>query len=168
MDPLERLTAIEDIKQLAYSYAFAVDTLDWGLMETLWVNTDQPAPPPVLDIHAIRQLPGKFAEQGASMLFVGNHRITFESAEKARGTVYCQAFVDRGHFLEQAIIYLDEYERHAGNWLFLKRNHLLLWGKEGASNPMQQPPANWPKRQVGAGNAAEILRNVPNSAKLTS
>lgn len=159
-DRIDRLTSLAEIRQLAYDYAYAVDTLDWELMNRLWVETETPEPFPILDIHAIRKLPEKFADQGASMLAVANHRIHFEDPDSATGTVYCLAFVDRKQFIEQSIIYVDDYRRVDGTWRFLKRNHLLVWGRE-AANPMQQPEANWPLGQVGAGNAAELLRHRP-------
>lgn len=157
---IDRLTSLADIRQLAYDYAFAVDTLDWELMDRLWVETEIPEPFPILDIHAIRKLPDKFADQGASMLAVANHRIHFDGPDSATGTVYCLAFVDRKQFIEQSIIYVDDYRRVGNTWRFLKRNHLLVWGRE-AANPMQQPDANWPFGQIGAGNAADLLRHRP-------
>ncbi len=156
-DRLDRMEAVSAIRQLAYDYAYAVDMLDWELMEKLWVETDAPQPPPILDIHAIRKLPALFAEQGPSMLAVANHRIEFDGNDTASGTVYCLAFVDRGEFIEQAIVYVDDYRKIDGEWRFLKRNHLLLWGRETA-NPLQQAEANWPASQIGAGNAAKVLR----------
>lgn len=155
---LDRLESTAAIRQLAYDYAYAVDMLDWDLMETLWVETEEPEPAPILDIHAMRKLPVLFENQESSMLAVANHRIAFDGRDEASGTVYCLAFVDRGEFIEQSIIYIDEYRRIDGKWRILKRNHLLVWGRE-TDNPMQQPDANWPVKQVGAGNAAQILRS---------
>ena len=157
-DKLDELWSREQIRQLAYSYAYAVDTLDWNLMDSLWVPDYPPAPPPLLDYHAMRKLPAKFAQQGASMLLVGNHRINFENADKAQGAVYCHCFVDRDSLLEQTIIYVDAYERRDGKWLFVQRDHLLMWGRDGGENPMKLPPADWPKSQIGAGTAAQVLR----------
>lgn len=159
-DPrLEQLWALHEIRQLAYRYAYAVDTRDWELMESLWVETPSPLDRPALDIHFARGLPERFKTQSASTLFVGNHLIEFDGPDRAHGSVYCLAFVDRPEqFFEQAIIYNDQYERHGGKWLFLKRDHLLWWGREPAVNPMRQPPANWPASQVGAGIAFDQIR----------
>jgi hypothetical protein len=161
LDKVDELWSREQIRQLAYSYAYAVDTLDWNLMDSLWMPDypAPPAPPPLLDYHAMRKLPAKFAQQGASMLLVGNHRINFENSDKAKGTVYCHCFVDRDYLLEQTIVYVDAYERRDGKWLFVQRDHLLMWGRDGGENPMKLPSADWPKSQIGAGTAAQVLRS---------
>ncbi len=157
---VRRLLALEEIRQLAVSYAFAFDVLDWNLMFSLWVDTELPEPSPILDIHAMRRLPAKYEDAGASMLLVANHRVEFHGEDHASGSVYCFAMADRGHFFEQAIVYLDDYERHGGRWLFRRRSHLLRWGRT-VTNPMEQPQAHWPRSQVGRGTASEELRARP-------
>lgn len=158
VDRTDQLWAIHEIRQLAYKYAYACDTRDFDLMLSLWVPTDIPAVLPDIDIHRMRDLNARLADVGASTFFIGNHLIELDGEDRAHGSVYCMVYVDQGNFLEQAIIYQDHYERHQGKWLFLKRAHLLWWGQERTPNPMQQPPANWPMSQIGAGNAASVIR----------
>ena len=158
---LERLWDLQDIRQLAYRYAYAMDSRDFEGMSSLFVETAEPAPPPAVDIHVCRQrMPEFFRNVGSSTLFVGNHLIDFDAPDRAHGSVYCLAFFDAHRFIDQAIIYQDRYERHDGGWLFLKRDHLLWWGVERTPNPMHQPPANWPASQIGAGDALERIRTA--------
>ena len=155
---LERLWDLQEIRELAYRYAYAVDSRDFDLMASLFVDTPAQAPQPAVDIHVCRQMPDFFREIGPSTLFVGNHLIEFDGPDRAHGSVYCLAFVDANPFFDQAIIYQDLYERHGGKWMFLKRDHLLWWGQERTPNPMHQAAANWPESQIGAGVALEWIR----------
>jgi hypothetical protein len=155
---LDELWAKQEIRELAYRYALAVDTRDWPLLESLWAEAPKPLPPPSLNIHSARRLPELFTTTKASTLFVCNHLIHLDGPDHAHGSVYCIASVDRGKFFDQAIIYQDLYERHDSKWLFLKRDHLLWWGQERLVNPMGQAPANWPASQVGSGVAFDLIR----------
>lgn len=161
---IEKLWNIQEIKNLALKYAYAVDTRDWPLMESLWIETASPADG-LLDIHLMRTVPQTFEGVGSSTMFVANHLIEFDGSDLAHGAVYCHCMVDGGVFMpdgeiffEQAIIYKDIYERVEGEWKFRTRDHLLWWGVEHKDNPMKQRPANWPVSQVGAGNASEAIR----------
>ena len=156
---LERLWDLQEIRELAYRYAYAMDSRDFTQMASLFVDTAAPLPRPTVDVHVCRQrMPEFFQSVGSSTLFVGNHLIEFDGPDHAHGSVYCLAFIDADPFIDQAIIYQDSYERHDGKWLFLKRDHHLWWGVERKPNPMRQPPANWPVSQIGAGDALDRIR----------
>jgi hypothetical protein len=160
-DPrIEELWAKQQIRELAYRYAAAVDTRDWPALESLWVNVPEPLPPPFLNIHSARRLRDAFATTKTTTLFVCNHLIYLDGPDRAHGSVYSIVGVDRGKFFDQAVIYQDSYERHEGKWLFLQREHLLWWGQERLTNPMDLPPANWPSAQVGAGIAFDRIRRT--------
>lgn len=155
---LEQLWAIHEIRQLALNYSLAVDTRDWALMQSLWVETDEPLPFPHLDIHVMRDMaPDHYKMIGTCSHFVCNHLVDIISPDRATGSVYSLCYEEAEVFAEQAILYQDVYEQHDGKWLFLHRNHLLWWGRE-AVNPMHQAPADWPNSQVGAGIAFDRIR----------
>lgn len=155
---VDQLWAEREINQLALNYAFAVDTRDWPLMTSLWVETSGPADFPDLDIHVMREMaPERFSQIGSTAHFVCNHLISFDGPDRAKGSVYCLCWEDAEVFFEQSILYQDDYERHDGKWLFLKRCHLLWWAREVA-NPMEQPAADWPRSQIGAGHAFKTIR----------
>jgi hypothetical protein len=160
----ERLWSIHEIRQLPYRYAYAIDTRDVDMMTSLWVNTAPPVGHPTLDYHRMNEMFAKFVEKfkgHATTLLVGNHLITLDGPDKAHGQVYAHAFVDSPDgFWEQLILYKDVYERHNDEWLFRTRDHLLWWGQIRSSNPMSQPPANWPKSELGAGDAFDLIRRA--------
>lgn len=158
VDRLEVLWAENEIRKLALRYALAVDTRDWALMDSLWVETAEPVSGTMLDIHAARTFGPLFVGCGSSQMFVSNHLIDIESPTRATGTVYCHCTLDWDVFFEQRLVYKDTYECQDGKWLFLHRDHLLWWGRTWAENPMHQMPANWPESQIGAGVAFDQIR----------
>jgi ketosteroid isomerase-like protein len=152
LTPLERVVARDEIRQLVYRYAHAVDTRDVDLLVSLFVpdvrvGRDETGP------EALRRFwDDALRTIGVSVLLVGNHLVDFDDADHARGVVYCGGHLQEGdRFVEQAIRYLDTYERRDGRWLFVRRKHELWYGVETAERPLDQPPANWPERTVGLG-----------------
>lgn len=151
--PVERLLALQEIQALACRYALAIDTHDAELLASLWVETPEAAAFPDMDVHTMRRhvIP-RLGRIGRTFLFVSNHVIELDDAEHAHGTVYTQAQIDEGpRFNEQVILYEDRYRRVDGRWLFVVRRHLLWYGATRSPHPLQQPPADWPRGQVGRG-----------------
>ena len=155
---VERVVARDEIRQLAYRYALAIDSRDIDLLVSLFVA----------DVRVGRNATGHAALRefwtnslraiGVSILFVGNHLIDFDDPSHARGVVYCRGQVQDGDkWIEQAILYRDTYERRDGRWLFVRRIHELWYGVETAEHPLAQEPANWPARHVGRGTLPESL-----------
>jgi ketosteroid isomerase-like protein len=158
LSDIERVIARDEIRQLAYRYAYAVDARDIELLLSLFVP----------DVRVTQESSGHEAMRkfwieslratGVSILFVGNHIIDFDHPERARGIVYCRAQVQDGErWIEQAIQYRDTYDKRDGRWLFVKRTHVLWYGVETAERPLDQPPANWPERQEGRGTVPEDI-----------
>jgi ketosteroid isomerase-like protein len=156
LTPLERVVARDEIRQLAYRYALAIDVRDLDALVALFVP----------DVRVGRTHSGRDALResferslssiGVSILFVGNHLIDFQDARHASGVVYCRGQIQDGErWIEQAIQYRDLYEHRGDEWLFVRRNHLLWYGVETAERPLDQPPANWPERHVGRGTLPE-------------
>jgi len=112
---LERCIARDEIRQLAYRYAWAIDSRDLDLLVSLFVP----------DVRVGKELRGRDALRaswneslsaiGVSILFVGNHLIDFADADHATGSVYCRGQIQDGaRWIEQAIHYRDTYERRDG------------------------------------------------------
>ncbi len=152
--PAWQVVARDEIRQLAYRYADAVDRRDIDLMVSLF------APDARFGSYgtgpdACRRLSEEsLAQVGVAVLLVTNHIVDFHSAVAAHGSVWCHAHVDdhREGFIEQLIKYEDRYTRINGTWLFARRRHLLWYGAARSRSPLDQPPANWPERQVGRGS----------------
>ncbi len=156
VNDLERVVARDEIRQLAYRYAFATDRRDIATLVGLFVD----------DVQVGRERSGRdalresFDEQlrgvGVTILFVGNHIIDFEDADHASGIVYCKAEIQDGdRWIEQAIQYSDTYVRRAGSWYFVRRVHSLWYGMEMPTSPLTLPPANWPENHTGRGTLPE-------------
>jgi hypothetical protein len=158
---VERLWAVHEIRQLAYRYAYAFDSRDVPALRSLWLETDRPLPYPHIDVHTIRGDFDRWLDGlGPTVLSVTNHIIDLHDADSASGVVYCTAQIDLGEtFVEQAVLYQDDYARHDGAWLFRSRRHLLWFGEERADNPFRLPPADWPASPVGRGTLPDELES---------
>lgn len=153
---VRRLWAHEQIRQLAARYAVAVDSRDIDALVGLFVD----------DVRVGRDTSGReaLAESfraslgaiGVSMLHVGTHVIDLLDDDHATGSVYCLADVEEdGRMIRQAILYRDTYERRNGRWLFVRRIHELWYGVALDENPLDQPPADWPRHSFGRGTVPE-------------
>ena len=68
---------------------------------------------------------------GITILNVGTHLIDVDDDDHARGVVYCRGEIQVGdRWVVQAIQYRDDYERRGGHWYFVRRKHLLWYGRE--------------------------------------
>jgi ketosteroid isomerase-like protein len=155
---VERVIARDEISQLAYRYALALDSRDIDLLVSLFVP-DVCVGRNATGHEALREFwTNSLRAIGVSILFVGNHLIDFDDPDHARGLVYCRGQIQDGDkWIEQAILYRDTYERRDGRWLFVRRIHELWYGVETAERPLAQEPANWPAHQVGRGTLPDSL-----------
>ncbi len=159
---LRRLSAFEEIRQLAFSYAHAFATHDRALMLSLWARADRREHMPTIDGHRIRRdLQRWWQELGLCLLHVTNHLIDLESEDRARGEVHCLGQIEVGQeWVDQTILYKDVYVRQDGRWLFASREHRLWYGQSRERHPLRQPPASWPHGQVGSGDLPGAERRV--------
>jgi hypothetical protein len=153
MEPIDRLLAHEEIRQLAARYALAIDTRDLDALVGLFVP----------DVRVGRDRVGRAALRedfdvqlraiGRSILSVGTHVIEVRDADHATGFVYCKAEIEAdGRWIHQAILYEDSYRNVDGEgWRFVRRVHRLWYGAEPGVNPLTLPPANWPEHHDGLG-----------------
>lgn len=140
LTPLERVAAHDEIRQLVNRYAVALDARDLDTLASLFVG----------DVRA--QFRTMLAEIGVTFLNVGTSVVDLTGPDAATGVVYCHAQVQEADaWIHQAIVYRDTYARRNGRWRFVKRVHELVYGEVAATNPLQQPPADWPERSVGRG-----------------
>ncbi|MFL5846630.1 MAG: nuclear transport factor 2 family protein [Solirubrobacteraceae bacterium] len=157
---LRKLTDERDIRDLALRYGHAWLTFDDELMRSLWHRRAEPAAAPDLDADWVDALLPRWKRLGTTVLHVTSHLVALDG-DTARGRVYCLAQLDRGEgFVEQTIVYEDDYVRRDGRWGFDLRRHLLWFGEQRA-NPLAQEPARWPRSQVGRGTVPEDLTAFP-------
>lgn len=151
-----KLLAYEEIRQLAYRYALAIDSRDLDTLVSLFVE-DVRVGKDTVGRDALREdFDHQLREVGVTILHVTNHVIDLIDADRAAGTVYCRGEIELGdQWITQAILYRDDYRRQAGEWLFVRRRHKLWYGAPAESNPRTLEPADWPLRQVGRGTLPE-------------
>ena len=158
MDDLQRLVAESEIRQLASRYAVAIDARDLDSLVALYVEDVRVG----RDLHGHDALRADFDAQlrgiGISILLVGNHVIDFDGDDRATGIVYCRGEIQDGErWIQQAIRYDDTYARTARGWRFVRRRHLLFYGADLGTNPLQLEPAGWPQHHTGRGELPESL-----------
>jgi hypothetical protein len=160
MDALTQLLARDQIRQLAQRYALAIDERDCGTLIELFVS-DVDCGRFGLGRDALREsFESQLRETGPTVMQVANHVIDFDDDDHARGVVCGIAEVSRPEgWVRQAIRYEDRYEQRQGRWLFVRRKHLLWYGVVLPYHPLQQEPAEWPKRQVGRGTVPWCLES---------
>jgi hypothetical protein len=137
MNSLEELVARDEIRQLAFRYALAVDGKDLDGLAALFVE----------DVDNGRYGRGRegvrtyfdHALRGfhCSMHLVGNHVIDFDDDGHAHGVVYCRAqhhVLEPDHWYDHALAYWDTYECVAGAWLF-RRRRLTSWYRQEIGHP---------------------------------
>ncbi len=155
VDPVERLLAHEEIRQLVSRYALAMDGRDLDAMTSLFVEDYRHWNGEVGREVLHAALDGAFRSGmggRVGITQVGTHVITLDDADHAHGTVYCTAeFGEDDRWIRQEIAYEDTYVRRGGTWYFGSRNHELFYGVELDVRPLRQPDAEWPKAIVGRG-----------------
>lgn len=124
---LERMEALDQIRQLPARYALAVDTRNLDDLAALFVE-DVRVGRDEQGREAIKAWYGRSLERfGTSIHFVGNHVIDFVSAGEATGVVTCHDELERdGQWQVGKIQYWDTYVRREGAWYF-KRRKLHRW-----------------------------------------
>lgn len=155
MEPIDRLIAYEEIRQLAARYAVALDSRDLDTLVGLFVD-DVRVGRDSYGHDALRQMfVGSLRAVQITILNVGTHAIDLIDADNATGHVYCHGEVQEGDdWIHQAILYRDTYARRDGSWRFARRIHELWYGVK-VDNPLGQPPADWPVHSFGRGTVPE-------------
>jgi hypothetical protein len=83
----------------------------------------------------------------------------------ARGTVYCRAgHEDRGHWVEMAICYFDEYVVSEGRWCFRRRDEKHWYSTDWQQRPQGPNFQNWPGKYEGARFAPQLPHAWPSWA----
>ncbi|WP_380926108.1 nuclear transport factor 2 family protein [Sphingomonas leidyi] len=141
---LDRLEAIEAIRQLAYGYALAVDARDLDAVTGLYVdgirvgaNQGREALRAVFDA-SLRQF-------SASAHHVTNHLIEFLDADTAIGLVSCRIEHEVGNaWVTASLLYHDRYVRRGGVWLFRGRVQTRLYATAHDDPPVGVAKLRWP------------------------
>ncbi|MEJ2205779.1 MAG: nuclear transport factor 2 family protein [Gemmatimonadota bacterium] len=153
---MAQLLARDQIRQLAERYALAIDCRDLDGLARLFVP----------DVECGRwgtgsdALRASFEDQlrvtGPTVSLIANHVIDFDDDTTAHGIAYGVVEAARPEgWIRQMIQYHDDYVLRDQRWRFLRRQHLLWYGIVLPYDPLAQPPADWPRSQVGRGTVPE-------------
>ena len=155
---LDRLEALDEIRQLAAKYSLSLDMRDLDAHVNLF------AP----DIRVSRELSGRghlkrWLDDTLRLQFtgtshhVGNHVIEFDDAEHAHGVVYSKnehetpcANGDTEWVIMQ-MLYWDDYQRIEGRWYFRRRLPCYWYATDLNKPPMGDNKMRWPDRESYAG-----------------
>lgn len=153
MSVVEQLLGYEQIRQLAARYALAINLRDFDALVELFVEDVRASGGRVGRAAAKEDFAGQVHDTAVDLLEVSTHVIDLVDAEHATGTVYSRCELgDRDRWERQAIAYEDEYARRDGTWYFVRRRHLLFYGVDAGPSPLDQEPAQWPRRTTGRGS----------------
>jgi hypothetical protein len=112
---IDRIEAMLQIGQLVSRYAFAVDSRDFAALANLYVDDGRRAERQSFIANRMRSF-------YRTMHQICGHEIDLIDADHASGRVYTRAEHEQGdQWIDEAICYFDEYERHDGNWFFGRR-----------------------------------------------
>jgi hypothetical protein len=152
--PVRDMLAREEIRQLPYRYAAAIETRDVEAMADLFV------PHARFGDHGegregLRRLMSHSVDASVFVvILVANHVIELDAEDRGHGQVWAQCFAQTHAegFIEQLIKYEDSYEKHRGRWCFLHRRHRLFYGVSRPTSPLAKRAADWPRSQTGVGD----------------
>lgn len=147
---LDRLEALEQIRQLPAKYTLALDMRDFDALVNLFVD-DVGVPGRQQGRQALkrwyadtmRPIPGSFHG-------INGHVIDLEGGDLATGIVYSRNDLDLGDaWMHELMLYLDRYERRDGIWHFQRRSP-LYWVH---TDPNVAPLGEAKLRRPGAAEA---------------
>lgn len=144
-DRLDRLEAAEEIRQLAYGYALALDARDVEAIVALYVD----------DVRVAEGREGRDALRSvfdaslrqftASAHHVTNHLVEFLGPDSATGLVSCRVEHEvGGSWVTASLVYHDRYARRNGRWLIQGRVQTRLYATAHDDPPVGPLKLRWP------------------------
>ncbi|MDX1884162.1 nuclear transport factor 2 family protein [Mycolicibacterium sp. 120270] len=145
---IERLEALDEIRQLAAKYAVALDMRDLDALVNLFVEDvrvpgkrrGRAALRDWYDVEMRRDLIG-------SAHGVLGHVIDIHDADNATGLVYSRNDLEtESVWVIEMLAYLDSYRRREGHWYFVKRIPLFWYESDITDPPVGLQKMRWPGR----------------------
>lgn len=150
---VERLDAIDQIRQLASKYAIGIDMRDMDAIAGLYVE-DVKTSKTESGRQSMKQVMARVLSNfTASVHHVGNHIIEFDDADNAHGIVYCRCEHEVGDkWVPMYLHYIDNYRRVDGRWYFRRRLNATLYGVDMLERPVGDKKLRWPGTPATDGN----------------
>lgn len=164
VERIERLEALDAIRQLPAKYALTLDMRDMDAMVNLFcadvrVGKDATGRES-LRTYMDRTLRGPFT--GTSH-HIGGHIIEFDDPEHAHGVVYSKNEHEtrveggNGEWVIMQMMYVDNYERQDGRWYFRRRLPLYWYATDLNKPPMGDYKMRWPGTDPAEGNFHKLF-----------
>jgi len=160
---IDRLEALDEIRQLAAKYSLSLDMRDLDAHVTLFVPDIRVSRDKVGRAHLKRWLDDTLRLQftGTSH-HIGNHIIEFDDADRAHGVVYSKNEHETpcadGHseWVIMQMLYWDNYERRDGRWYFRRRLPCYWYATDSSRPPVGENKMRWPDRESYEGAYHEL------------
>lgn len=143
---VDRLEALDEIRQLAAKYAVALDMRDMNSLVNLFVD----------DVRVPGRLTGRAALRrwydaelrhdllGSAHGVLG-HVIDVHDSSHATGLVYSRNDLETASvWVIELLAYLDTYERRTGRWYFARRTPLFWYESDIGHPPVGPRKLRWP------------------------
>ena len=145
---VERLEALDQIRQLAAKYALCLDQRDLDSLVGLFVD-DVGVPGKQRGRQALKRW---YDTQMRSVLGTAHgvlgHVIDIEGSDLASGLVYSRNDLETpSQWLIEMMAYLDRYERRDGRWYFQRRTPLFWYECDITNPPLGSKKIRWPNRE---------------------
>lgn len=153
---IDRLTSIEEIRQLVAKYCLALDMRDLDALCGLFpadvrVSSSQEGRA-ALKVWFDDTLRNQFT---GTAHVTGNHIIEFDDAAQARGVVYSRNEHETGgEWIIMTMMYWDRYEQIDGRWYFRRRLPLYWYATDLNKPPIGERKMRWPGRDPYEGGWA--------------
>lgn len=161
---IERLEALDEIRQLPAKYALALDMRDMDAMVSLFPD----------DVRVGKGASGRAALRAymdttlrapftGTSHHIGGHIIEFDDATHAHGIVYSknehETPVPGGadEWVIMQMMYVDDYVRADGRWYFARRLPLYWYATDLNKPPVGPDKMRWPGTDAVAGNFHKLF-----------
>jgi hypothetical protein len=155
---IDRLEALDEIRQLAAKYSLSLDMRDLDAHVNLFAE----------DIRVSRELTGRvhlkrWLDDTLRLQFtgtshhIGNHVIEFDDADNAHGVVYSknehETPCENGdtEWVIMQMLYWDNYQRIDGRWYFRRRLPCYWYATDLNKPPVGDNKMRWPDRESYEG-----------------
>jgi len=164
LERIERLEALDAIRQLPAKYALALDMRDMDAMVGLFpadvrvgssVSGGGASGRAALRAYMDRTLRSPFT--GTSH-HIGGHIIEFDDATRAHGIVYSKNEHETGdQWVIMQMMYVDDYVRDGGRWYFARRLPLYWYATDLNKPPLGDNKMRWPGTEWSDGGFHKLF-----------
>lgn len=156
---IDRLEALDALRQLPAKYALALDMRD----SDAWVNLFPEDVKVGGGLQGRKALRDWFEETHARQFtgtshHIGGHIIEFGDPDHAQGIVYSKNEHEAGdEWVIMQMMYFDRYERIAGRWYFRRRLPLYWYATDLNKPPIGELKMRWPDVPPYAGSFHDLF-----------